>query len=104
MGSLVPFTPAAELIGRFRKVEVSEATVRRVSESAGQAWVELQRDEAEALELELKEAPEGPALQQLSADGAMVPLAAWGMGRGEDPGHRNRLRSRGLGEKSMPGT
>ena len=70
--SLVPFTPAAELIGRFRKVEVSEATVRRVSENSGQAWVELQREEAEALELE--EAPEGPALQQLSVDGAMVPL------------------------------
>ena len=72
LGSLVPFTPAAELIGRFRKVEVSEATVRRVSENSGQAWVELQREEAEALELE--EAPEGPALQQLSVDGAMVPL------------------------------
>ncbi len=72
LGSLVPFTPAAELIGRSRKVEVSEATVRRVSENSGQAWVELQREEAEALELE--EAPEGPALQQLSVDGAMVPL------------------------------
>ncbi len=33
------------------------------------------------------EAPLGPALQQLSVDGAMVPLR--GMGRGEDPGHRN---------------
>ena len=74
LGSRVPFTPAAELIGRFRKVEVSEATVRRVSENSGQAWVELQREEAKALELELKEAREGPALQQLSVDGAMVPL------------------------------
>ena len=74
LGSRIPFTPAAELIGRFRKVEVSEATVRRVSENSGHAWVELQREEAKALELELKEAREGPALQQLSVDGAMVPL------------------------------
>ena len=74
LGSLVPFVPAAELIGRFRKVEVSESTVRRVSESSGQAWVELQREEVEVLEVELPKAPEGPALQQLSVDGAMVPL------------------------------
>jgi hypothetical protein len=56
---------------------VSEATVRRVSENSGQAWVELQREEAKVLELE--EAPEGPSLKQLSVDGAMVPLlhAEW---------------------------
>ena len=103
LGSLVPFTPAAELIGRFRKVEVSEATVRRVSENSGQAWVELQREKAEVLELELQEAPEGPALQQLSVDGAMVPLlhGEWSevktlvIGTIEDPGLRG---------KSMPGT
>ena len=106
LGSLVPFTPAAELIGRFRKVEVSEATVRRVSESSGQAWVELQREEAEALELELelKEAPEGPALQQLSVDGAMVPLlhGEWAevktlvIGTVEEPGLGGEVHARDL--------
>ena len=74
LGSLVPFVPAAELIGRFRKVVVSAATVRRVSEKSGQAWVELPREKVEALEVELPPAPEGPARQQLSVDGAMVPL------------------------------
>ena len=104
LGSLVPFTPAAELIGRFRKVEVSEATVRRVSENSGQAWVELQREEAEALELELKEAPEGPALQQLSVDGAMVPLlhGEWAevktlvIGTIEEPGLTGEVHARDL--------
>ena len=74
LGSLVPFVPAAELIGRFRKVAVAAATVRRVSEKSGQAWVELQREKVAALEVELEPAPEGPARQQLSVDGAMVPL------------------------------
>ena len=68
---------------------MSEATVRRVSESSGQAWVELQREEVKVLESELLQAPRGPALQQLSVNGSDGPLAARGMGRGEDPGHRN---------------
>ena len=58
----------------FRGVEVSEATLRRFTERAGQAYVESQTEEEEALESELPEAPPGPALQQLSVDGAMVPL------------------------------
>ena len=104
MGSLVPFVPAAELIGRFRKVEVSEPTVRRVSESSGQAWVELQRKEVEVLELGLEKAPEGPALQQLSVDGAMVPLlhGEWAevktlvIGTIEEPGLKGEVHARDL--------
>ena len=103
---LLPFGPAAELIGRFPKVEVSEATVRRVSENSGQAWVELQGEEVERLEseLELEEAPQGPALQQLSVDGAMVPLARgeWAevktlvMGTIEGPGHTGEVHAQDL--------
>ena len=74
LGSWMPFGPAAKLLGHFRQTEVSEATVRRVTERSGQALVELQREQAEALEAEMGEAPLGPALQQLSVDGAMVPL------------------------------
>ena len=104
LGSLVPFVPAAELIGHFRKVEVSEATVLQVSESSGQAWVELQREEVEALELELKEAPEGLALQQLSVDGATVPLlhGEWAevktlvVGTIEDPGLTGEVHAQDL--------
>ena len=74
LGSRLPFGQAAELTGHFRMVDVSEATVRRTTERSGQAWVELQREAVEALEAEPREAAEGPALQQLSVDGAMVPL------------------------------
>jgi hypothetical protein len=70
----MPFAEAAKLIGHFRKVAVSEATVRRATERSGAAYVGLQTAQVEALEKELLEAPEGPALQQMSVDGAMVPL------------------------------
>ena len=74
LGSWMPFGQAAKMIGHFRKIEVSEATVRRFTEKSGQAWVELQTERAAVLEGETGEAPEGPALQQLSVDGAMVSL------------------------------
>ena len=80
LGSRIPFGQAAELIGWFWRVEVPEATVRRATEKSGQACVEWQREEVEALEKEMEEAPQGPALQQLSVDGAMAPLlhGEWG--------------------------
>ena len=74
LGSWMPFGQAAKTVGHFRKIEVSEATVRRFTERSGQAWVELQTEQAAVLEGETGEGPEGPALQQLSVDGAMVPL------------------------------
>ena len=63
LGSRIPFGQAAELMGRFWRVEVSEATVRRATEKSGRAYVELQTEEAGVLEAEMGEAPEGPALQ-----------------------------------------
>ena len=75
LGSWMPFTAGAKLIGHFRKVAVSEATVRRATEKSGQAYVELQTAQVEALEKELPQAPEGSALQQLSvvwSDGAFT--------------------------------
>jgi hypothetical protein len=74
LGSWMPFAGAAQLIGHFRKVEVSEATVRRATEKSGEAYVELQTAQVAVLEQELPPAPQGPAVQQLSVDGAMVPL------------------------------
>ncbi|MFQ5741934.1 MAG: ISKra4 family transposase [Acidobacteriota bacterium] len=74
LGSWMPFAEAAKIIGQFWKVSVSEATVRRTTEKSGEAYVEIQTAQVEALEKELPEAPQGPALQQISVDGAMVPL------------------------------
>lgn len=50
---------------------VSEATGRRQALAAGTTWVELQAAEVERLE---RDPVVGPPVQQLSADGAMVPL------------------------------
>jgi len=74
LGSWMPFTEGAKLIGHFRKVAVSEATVCRATEQSGEAYVELQTAQVETLEKEMPEAAQGPALQQMSVDGAMVPL------------------------------
>ena len=74
LGSWLPFGQAAKNVGHFRQIEVSEATARRVTEKSGQAYVELQTEEAGLLEAEMREATAGPGLQQLSVDGAMVPL------------------------------
>ena len=74
LGSWMPFAEAAKLIGHFRKVVVSEATVRRATERSGAAYVEVQTAQVETLEKEMPEAAQGPALQQMSVDGAMVPL------------------------------
>ena len=66
LGSWMPFAGAAQLIGHFRKVEVSEATMRRATEKSGEAYVELQTAQVAVLEQELPQAPEGPALQKSS--------------------------------------
>jgi len=74
LGSWMPFAGAAQLVGHFRKVTVSEATVRRVTEKSGEAYVEVQTAQVAVLEQELPPAPEGPAVQQLSVDDALVPV------------------------------
>ncbi len=77
LGSWMPFAAAVQLIGHFRKVAVSEATVRRATERSGATYVELQTAQVETLEKEMPEAAQGPALQSASGgsvDGAMVPL------------------------------
>lgn len=79
LGSWATFEPAAKMLEHFTKVRVGKATAVRTAERAGEAYVEIQTAEVERLERELPESPEGPAVQQLSVDGAMVPLVggAW---------------------------
>lgn len=74
LGSWMPFAEAAKLLGHFRKVAVSASTVRRATEKSGEAYVEIQAAQVAVLEEELPQSPAGPPLQQLSVDGAMVPL------------------------------
>jgi hypothetical protein len=74
LGTHLPFEPAAKMLDHFTKVEVGKETARRITERAGEAYVEVQAAQLAALERELPMAPAGPAVQQLSVDGAMVPL------------------------------
>jgi hypothetical protein len=74
LGTWMPFSPAAEMLSHFTKVDLSESTARRITERAGQAYVEVQAAQLEVLERELPDAPEGPAVELVSVDGAMVPL------------------------------
>src|SRR3989304_650210 len=75
VGTWIPFEPAAKkMFNHFTKVDVSKPTVRRNTERAGEAYVAVQTAEVARLEKELPPAPQGPALQQLSVDGANVPL------------------------------
>lgn len=74
LGTWMPFKAAAKMLSYFTKVDISEVTVRRNTESAGQAYVEIQTSQVETLQRELPGAIEGPAVQQVSVDGAMVPL------------------------------
>jgi hypothetical protein len=79
LGTWLPFAPAASFLELFTRTEVSEATLRRLTERAGAAYEAVQAAEVERLERACPPPPVGPALQQLSVDGAMVPLR----GRGE---------------------
>jgi hypothetical protein len=74
LGAWMPFEPAAEMLAHFTKVGVGRETARRATEGAGAAYVAVQGAELARLERENPMPPAGPALMQLSVDGAMVPL------------------------------
>ena len=79
LGAEVPFGRAAALFARFTGVPVSEATARRLTEAAGAATVAVAAGDVARLEREAPSPPPGPAVQQVSVDGAMAPLVggAW---------------------------
>lgn len=74
LGTWMPFGRVPEMLEYFTKANVFEAGVRRTTEGGGQAYVEVQTDQMEALEKDTPEAPAGPSVQQVSVDGAFVPL------------------------------
>lgn len=74
LATWMPFGKALTLTEVFRHVAVSEPTVRRLTETAGAACVAHETAVVEQLERERPVPPAGPAVQQVSVDGAMVPL------------------------------
>jgi hypothetical protein len=79
LGAWVPFPQATPLLAHFTHTVVSEPTLRRQTEQAGAAYVAVQTAAVEALERAAPAPPPGPPLQQLSVDGAMVPLVGKGV-------------------------
>jgi len=74
LGTWMPFAPAARGLAWFNRVEVSEATACRLTAAAGAALAAVETAAAERVAVERPAPPAGPRVQQLSADGAMVPL------------------------------
>ena len=74
LGTKLPFARAAEEVAFFWGVALDASTVRRHTEAAGAAYVAEQAADLGRLEQERPPAPAGPAVQYLSAHGAMVPL------------------------------
>src|SRR5215210_1704499 len=78
LGAWVPFPQATPLLAHFTHTTISEPTLRRKTEQAGAAYVAVQTAAVEALERDAPPPPAGPPLQQVSVDGAMVPLVGRG--------------------------
>jgi hypothetical protein len=70
----MPFERVPAVLAFFMGVTIDADTARRLTEGAGAAQVVVETVAVEHLEAALPPAPVGPAVQQLSIDGAMVPL------------------------------
>ena len=68
----MPFGRAAKELRYFTRVEISEATARRITEGAGSDYVQVQSKQVEQILNQAPPSPPGPELQLISADGAMV--------------------------------
>lgn len=70
----MPFKRAVESLADTVRVQVSESTACRQTETWGAAYVGVQEDEVKRIEQELPPAPTGADKLLLSVDGAFVPL------------------------------
>ncbi len=78
LGTWVPFERLPEFVRLFTGARLSASTVQRLTETAGAAYAAVQTAEVVRLERACPPPPTGPAVQQLSVDGAMVPLRGKG--------------------------
>ncbi len=74
LGTWMPFERGPAALAFFTGVRASAETARRLTETAGAALGAIEDAAVCRLEADLPAAPAGPPVQQLSADGAMVPL------------------------------
>ena len=78
LGTWVPFERLPEFVRLFTGARLSASTIQRLTETAGAAYVAVQTAEVARLERDCPPPPSGPAVQQVSVDGAMVPLRGKG--------------------------
>lgn len=74
LGTRLPFEQVPDALLGFTRVTIGEDTARRLTEAAGGALVVLEDAEIEQLKQEDVPTVTGPTVQQVSVDGAMVPL------------------------------
>jgi hypothetical protein len=74
LGTWVPFERLPELLRHFTGARLSASTIQRLTEQAGAAHEAVQTAAVVQLERACPAPPAGPAVQQVSVDGAMVPL------------------------------
>lgn len=74
LGTVAPFERVPLVLDRLLRVPVSVETARRLTERIGQTQERREDAEAERVRATLPMPETGPAVQQLSLDGAMVPL------------------------------
>ena len=74
LGAWMPFGHAARELGWLTRAVVSESVAERLTEAAGAAYVAEQTAQVERLERRPTPEPAGPAVQQVSVDGAMISL------------------------------
>lgn len=74
LGSWMPFAHAARELGWLTRAPVSRQVARRLTEAAGAAYVAEQAAIVEGLERHPTPEPAGPAVLQMSVDGAMISL------------------------------
>src|SRR5689334_7305096 len=74
LGTVMPFERVPLVVDRLLTLPVSIETARRLTEAIGATRVALEDAEAERVRATLPMPVSGPAVQQVSLDGAMVPL------------------------------
>jgi hypothetical protein len=74
LSSWMPFRHAARELGWLTRAVVSESVAERLTETAGAAYVAEQTAAVERLDQDPTPESAGPAIQQISVDGAMISL------------------------------
>ncbi|MGH9892888.1 MAG: ISKra4 family transposase, partial [bacterium] len=78
LGTEMPFERVPEVLSFFTRVGIGEETARAMAERAGAVLQEMEEAEVAAFEREQRPEIVGAAVQQVSADGAMVHLVKEG--------------------------